>query len=155
MFADCLLYLTFYLPLMSFQQPADSGMGDRQIDELYRHSYQVFTGFLTNKYQSSSTLNPGTYIVEFDVTEIQKGPRRQKVLTYISESDSLDMNSEYLVFMTKGKKGQSSLPQAIYKVCHKCDNAEIKKVYEIVGKKPFRRIKQPLPKYTFSSGCGC
>lgn len=154
MLADCFLYFLFYIPITTIN-PVDSGLREQQVAELYKHSYQVFTGFVTNKYQSSSTLNPGTYIVEFDVTEIQKGPRRQKVLTYFSESDSLELNSEYIVFMSKAGKGRTSMPVAIYKVCHKCENAEIKKVYELVRKKPFRKIKPPLPKYTFSSGCGC
>jgi hypothetical protein len=152
MFTDFFLSLFFSLTISA---PADSGFSYEEIDKIYGKSYQVFTGFLTSRYMSSSTLQPGSYMVEFEVTEIQKGPRRQKVLTYLNESDTLELNHEYLVFMSKGKRGNAALPVAIYKVCHKCENAEIKRVYELVRKKPFRKIKQPLPKYSFSSGCGC
>jgi len=149
--------ILFFSLLISNAQPCDSILPDDEIVRHYKESYQVFTGFLTIKYRSASTILPdNNYIVEFEVTEIQKGPRRRKVLTYISENDSLENGNEYLIFMKKSKdKSLSGIPAAIYRVCYKCENREIKQVYSIVNHKPFKRIKPPLPEYNFSSGCDC
>jgi|GEM_PF-7120235 len=153
MLTGSLLYLFFSL---SFSAPCDSNLPSGNISELYDKSYQVVTGFLTNKYKSSTTFNPdGNNMVEFEVTEIQKGPRRQKILTYTSDADSLQTGSEYLVFLEKNKKGSSGRIIGIYRVCHHCDNLEIKEVYSIVKKKLFRKVKPPLPAYTIGEGCGC
>lgn len=148
---------SFFLLFFSLSFPCDSGLSDDNVKELYNDSYQVFTGFLTNTYKSATTYSTGEQLMaEFEVSEIQKGPRRQKILTYISEADSLATGYEYLVFLRKNKAGMATgLPIAIYKVCHHCENREIKAVYSIVRERPFRRIKPPLPKYNFDSGCGC
>ncbi len=153
MFTSSFLYFFLAFTLSS---ACDSNLPAGVIEELYDKSYQVVTGFLSSKYQSATTFQPGEQnMLEFEVTEIQKGPRRQKIMTYIENADSLNVGYEYLIFIDRNKKSSTNKVIAVYRVCYKCDNAEIREVYSIVRKRFLRRIKPPLPKYTMGDGCGC
>jgi hypothetical protein len=157
MLTNC--FFTLYLFANSFVLPVDSFIPTDEIKKFYKDADLIFTGFLTNKYQNASTRNleENSFMVEFEVTEIQKGPRRQKVLLNINNGDSLSSNYEYLVFIKNEKKNSNKKRSiiAIYQVCPKCPNSEVRQVYSIVMDKPFGRIKKPLPLYTKTSGCGC
>lgn len=151
------MLINFIFPLLfltSFQQNG----GNDTIKDLYDNSYQVFTGILTNKYVRPTTINDTEgYMAEFDVTEIQKGSRRLKILIHDEIPDSMTLGREYLIFMTRVKKDKNvmNIPLGIYTVCPNCENKEIKAVYAVVKEKPFRRVKPPLSVYSISSGCGC
>ncbi|PKP19657.1 MAG: hypothetical protein CVU05_10865 [Bacteroidetes bacterium HGW-Bacteroidetes-21] len=150
MLINCILPLLFIASL--------HGGGNDTMENLYDQSYQVFTGILVNKYEKPTTFqyNSG-YMAEFDVTEIQKGSRRLKILIHDEVPDSLTLGREYLIFMIHVKQGKNKInvPIAIFTACPNCENKEIKEVYSIVKRKPFRRVKPPLSEYSVGRGCGC
>jgi len=128
-----------------------------QIKKLYKESDIVFTGYLSTSFINTANNSSKSYILEFDLTEIQKGYRRNKVLINNFDSDSLIVGQEYLIFVKQNKEKDryfNTIIQA-YKVCPDCSNKEIITVYQIVKNKPFKRIKSPVSRIKINSGCNC
>lgn len=127
---------------------------------LYKNSKTIFTGVLKSKYQLPGYTDCSDelrILLEFDLTEIQKGKRHMKMLIEASDS-TLKINHEYLIFSNKKKIRNEKKINIIYyeEVCLNCANPGIKAVYKIVYKGLFRTIKEPLtPGNLAPKGCGC
>jgi hypothetical protein len=78
---------------------------DSNYVRLYKASKIIFTGVLKSKYQLPALHDcdeSPRMLLEYELTEIQKGPRRYKVM--IESNDSTPkINHEYLVFQTELK----------------------------------------------------
>jgi hypothetical protein len=137
-------------------------------DSLTRDNFKkadlIFTGKVI-ALREFSAINPQepVMLVEFDVTEIQKGKRRVRVLLttppVANENDMFEMGKEYLVyaiFKHTGGKGAGVYTNFRQKtVILGTEDEEMKTLYTIVKKKWFHKVKPPLPKYIIGSGCGC
>lgn len=127
---------------------------NNSIEELYKQSNQIISGILVSKQEV-----PGfsKIMAEFNVTEIQKGKRRIKFIVHQNVPDSLIIGKEYLVFTQKKKSNNQTLhvPIVFFNVCPNCNNIEVKDLYKIIKRKPFRKVKDPLPYIIVGKGCGC
>jgi len=130
---------------------------------LYKNSDMIFTGVLISKYQLPSYTNDNDcdkqprFLLEFQLTEIQKGKRRMKMQIETPDS-SFKMNKEYLMFCNKIKSHGNKIYTKTHseEVCLNCNNPGIKAVYKIVNRRPFSTLKQPLdPNNMIPKGCGC
>ncbi len=128
--------------------------------KLYKSSHIIFTGVLKSKYQlpADRECEDGPrMLLEYELTEIQKGPRRYKVM--IESNDSTQkINHEFLVFCDRIKTGDEKKNISLHteEVCLNCSNPGIKAIYRIVYKGLFRTIKPPLtPGNLAPIGCGC
>jgi len=127
---------------------------------LYKESNIIFTGVLKSKYQLpgyTECTDELRMLMEFELTEIQKGKRHMKILIEVNDS-TLMLNHEYLVFCNKKKIRDEKKINILHyeEVCLNCPNPGIKAVYNIVYKGLFRTIKEPLtPENLVPKGCGC
>lgn len=139
---------------------ASAQVPDSNYVRLYKASKIIFTGVLKSKYQlpALQECEEGPrMLLEYELTEIQKGPRRYKVM--IESNDSTQkINHEYLVFSNRVKTGNEKKNISLHteEVCMNCPNPGIKNVYRIVYIGLFRTIKPPLtPGNMAPIGCGC
>jgi hypothetical protein len=135
-------------------------LSDSTYASLYKNSNSIFTGVLKSKYQLPSYTECSDEIrmlLEFDLTEIQKGKRHMKILIEANDS-TLKINHEYLVFCNKKKIRDEKKINILHyeEVCLNCPNPGIKAIYNIIYKGLFRTIKEPLtPGNLAPKGCGC
>lgn len=146
----------FYL----FCFEAHAQNNDSNYVTLYNNSDIIFTGVLKSKYQLPSYNDCESnkrYLLDFDLTEIQKGKRHMKMQVEYNDS-SLKINEEYLIFSKKIKQNnlKSYFVEHHEKVCINCKNVGVKAVYKIINKRIFATIKEPLtPDGILPKGCGC
>jgi hypothetical protein len=149
-----LLLIVFFNVFLSFAQKVDSSYF-----KLYKSSDIIFTGVLRSKYQlpTAKECDDLRMLLEYELTEVQKGPRRYKVM--IESSDSTQkLNHEFLIFCDRVKVDGEKKNIALHteEVCMDCPNPGIKAVYRIVYKGLFRTIKPPIVPGDFKPiGCGC
>lgn len=139
---------------------SEAQIADSTFLRMYKNSDMIFTGVLKSKYQLPA-YNECTedirMLLEFDLTEIQKGSRHMKMQIETSDTTFI-MNKEYLVFTNKIKSHDNKVFIKTHseEVCLNCPNPGIKAVYRIVNKRPFSTIKEPLdPNNLIPQGCGC
>ncbi len=152
-------YLLFSIILFSSYY-SNAQLADTTFLRMFKNSDMIFTGVLKSKYQLPSyneCSDEKRFLLEFDLTEIQKGSRHMKM--QIETSDSLfSMNKEYLIFSKKIKTHDNKIFVKTYseEVCLNCENHSIKTVYKIIDKRPFATLKLPLdPNNLIPQGCGC
>lgn len=154
-FKFCLISLFVLFNVISNAQTSDS-----TYLTLYKNSDMIFTGVLKSKYQLPNYSDCDEnlrFLLEFDLTEIQKGKRRMKMQIETPDS-SFTMNKEYLIFCNKIKSHGNKIYTKTHseEVCLNCNNPGIKTVYKIVNRRPFSTIKEPLdPNNLIPKGCGC
>jgi hypothetical protein len=130
----------------------------------YKNADIVFTGKVINirEYISGdSCQNAPEMLVEFEVTEIQKGRRRAQILlktSPVNDSEYMfEKGKEYLVYAERKKE-----PGCKYFISIRQTevfvgeiNPDMQVLYRLVKKNIFRRVKPPLPKYVIGKGCNC
>jgi hypothetical protein len=125
----------------------------------YNHSKAVFSGIINNIYEMKSfTLIENQYIVEFQLTEIYKGKRREKIITLNDEEivKNLKIKEEYLVYTDKDNRNDYYYINRVLSVKDSLTILEIKILYEHLKTKLIRRVKTPLPNFKLVlKGCGC
>ena len=150
-----LLTIVLFSSYYSYAQIADS-----TFLRMYKSSDIIFTGVLKSKYQLpnyNECVDEIRILLEFDLTEIQKGKRHMRMQVESSDT-SFKMNKEYLIFSKKTNLHDNKVYIKTYseEVCLNCDNPGIKSVYKIINKRPFATIKVPLdPNNLIPQGCGC
>ncbi len=154
-FKFCLISLFIFFNVISNAQTSDS-----TYLTIYKNSDMIFTGVLKSKYQLPDYNDCETnsrFLLEFQLTEIQKGTRRMKMQIETPDS-AFKMNKEYLMFCSKIKSHGNKIYTKTHseEVCLNCDNPGIKAIYKIVNRRPFSTLKQPLdPNNLVPKGCGC
>lgn len=152
-------YLLIFILVLS-SQFSEAQLSDSAYFSLYKRSSSIFTGVLKSKYQLpqySDCADELRMLLEFELTEIQKGKRHMKILIETNDS-TLKLNHEYLVFTNRKKiRNEKKINVLHYEeVCLNCSNPGIKAVYNIVYKGIFRTIKEPLTLGNLApKGCGC
>lgn len=151
-FICCLIVFNILMPGLNAQ---DSTLN---YNELYKQSDYIYTGVISTKYQLPYD-NSGQLRMMYEilVTEIQKGPRRFKLLIETSDT-TMVRGHEYLLFCRKTKAYGIKRPSVIHaeEVALNQANHGIHEVYKIVYKKIFRTIKKPIdPENMIPLGCGC
>lgn len=152
-------YLFFILLLFSGYY-SGAQISDSTYLNLYKSSKSIFTGVLKSKYQLpgyTECSDELRMLLEFELTEIQKGKRHMKMLIETNDS-TLKINHEYLVFSNRKKIRDEKKINILHyeEVCLDCPNPGIKAVYKIIFKGLFRTIKEPLtPGNLAPKGCGC
>lgn len=131
--------------------------------DAYSKSDFIFIGKLTGY----SEYEPGKHsvkklIADFDVIEIYKGRRWNKVMV-VTDLNNLVANKEYLIYGTwgeaidkKGKKQKAGFFNSIRFISVEKDKAlpDVKKLVKILKKKFFGRIKSPRAKIILRK-CNC
>ena len=152
-------YSLFFFILISVYY-SDAQLSDTTFLRMYKNSDMIFTGVLKSKYQLpvyNECANELRMLLEYDLTEIQKGNRHLKMLIESNDS-TVKLNKEYMVFCKKIKSHKEKKYTLTYseEVCLNCNNPGIKAIYNIVYKRPFATIKKPLdPNNLIPKGCGC
>lgn len=147
------LFLISLVNLIFGQQtlPLDS------IKRMYKTADMIFTAIVTYEQIVANTVGEEQKMIDFDITEIQKGKDYSRLLVYVSlDTATFVKGKEYLVFARKNKTlNRYELFYAEH-VCKSCTNYTIRKVYEIIDKTPFATIKKPREKTPWHErGCGC
>lgn len=122
----------------------------------YKNSNAVFTGVITNIYEfNGNNKKEPEVVIEFKLTEIYKGKRRENMLTLNSKdiSKNLKVNDEYLVYIQKNKVIDKFYITRISNVKEKSINDEINMLYGYLDRKLFRNVKSPVREKPL--GCGC
>ncbi|MCX7862586.1 MAG: hypothetical protein N2449_06290 [Bacteroidales bacterium] len=124
---------------------------------MYKRADIIFTAVVVHETVVASTVGEERRMIDFDITEIQKGRDYSRLLVYtLNDTTSFIRGKEYLVFAQMNK--HENRYQLFYseQVCKSCTNYTIRKVYEIIDKTPFATIKKPREKTPWHErGCGC
>ncbi len=144
--------------LFSYFSYSQEQLSIDSIKKMYKTADMIFTGIVIYENITSNTLGEESKLIDFDITEIQKGKDYSRLMVH-APADTMvyEQGKEYLVFAKRDKinKNQFNLSFAEH-VCKSCTNFTIKKVYELVDKKPFATIKKPREKTPWNQrGCGC
>ncbi|HNV95694.1 MAG TPA: hypothetical protein PKG63_04405 [Bacteroidales bacterium] len=144
--------------LFSYFSYSQEQLSIDSIKKMYKTADMIFTGIVIYENITSNTLGEESKLIDFDITEIQKGKDYSRLMVH-APADTMvyEQGKEYLVFAKRDKinKNQFNLIFAEH-VCKSCTNFTIKKVYELVDKKPFATIKKPREKTPWNQrGCGC
>ncbi len=147
------LWLISFVHFIFGQQtlPLDS------IKRMYKSADMIFTAIVTYEQILANTVGEEQKMIDFDITEIQKGKDYSRLLVYTTvDTTTYVKGKEYLVFARKNKTlNRYELFYAEH-VCKSCINYTIRKVYEIIDKTPFATIKKPRQKTPWNErGCGC
>ncbi|HOU98338.1 MAG TPA: hypothetical protein PLP65_05785 [Bacteroidales bacterium] len=144
--------------LFSYFSYSQEQLSIDSIKKMYKTADIIFTGIVIYENITSNTLGEESKLIDFDITEIQKGKDYSRLMLHIpADTMVYEQGKEYLVFAKRDKinKNQFNLIFAEH-VCKSCTNFTIKKVYELVDKKPFATIKKPREKTPWNQrGCGC
>lgn len=147
------LLLIFFFNFIFGQQtlPLDS------IKRMYKSADMIFTAIVTYEQIVANTVGEEQKMIDFDITEIQKGKDYSRLLVYTTvDTTTYVKGKEYLVFARKNKTLNRYELFYIEHVCKSCTNYTIRKVYEIIDKTPFATIKKPREKTPWHErGCGC
>jgi len=154
------LIYTFFISLIFYVSLATANTGKDSILVYYEKSKAVFTGIVTNIYEiKNTTLNENNLIVEFQLTEIYKGKRREKMITVNDKSiiQNVKVSEEYLVYTEKNNINDKFFITRILNVKENTTIEEIRTLYKYLKSKLFKRVKSPQPLYKFiqGEGCGC
>ncbi len=147
------LYLISY-NLFLFSQNI---LSDDSIKSMYKAADIIFTAFVIHKNIISTTYDE-IFLIDFDITEIQKGKDYSRLMVYVvKDTINFEKGKEYLVFAKKSKEQNNNYVCFFAEmVCKSCTNFTIKKIYQIVDKRPFSTIKKPRSKTNYHQrGCGC
>jgi hypothetical protein len=149
-FITFILYFFVNVAFCQNPLPADS------VKHLYKSSNIIFTGVVVSEYANNATLE-NFQIVEFELTEIQKGKDFSRFMVYATkEKWNIENGKEYIVFAVKKKHTTNYYLSYCEEVCNTCPNYAIKSVYDIVNKTFFATIKKPRSLTSWQNrGCGC
>lgn len=129
------------------------------IISFYGRSDAVFAGIIDNIYEMKSyTYAESKYIVEFQLTEIYKGKRKEKIITINDKeiTNNLRIKDEYLVYTDKKKHDDYYNITRVLNVKDSLTVDEIKILYGYLKTKLLQRVKSPIPNYKLVlKGCGC
>ncbi len=147
------LFFTFFL--CTYLSAQENLISIDSLHILYKKSTIISTGIVTSIYKGDEWGK--TQIVEFELTEIQKGKDYNQLMIYAAkEKWNFEMGKEYVVFANKQKLKSPFYLLYSEEVCKQCDNRAIKEVYNLVDRNPFASIKKPHSKKTWMDrGCGC
>lgn len=142
---------------LTFSLKAQERLSADSIKSMYKNSDMIFTAIVIYENITANTIGEETKLIDFDITEIQKGKDYSRLMVYANiDSVVYEQGKEYLVFARKDKKSNKFNLIFSERVCKSCNNYTIKKIYEIVDKKVFGTIKKPREKTPWNQrGCGC
>ncbi len=146
-----LLFGLFFL-----RSNAQTRLSTEAIKTMYKQSDMIFTAFVVYENIMGSTTGE-VRMIDFDITEIQKGRDYSRLMVYVdNDTLSFEKGKEYLVFAKMNENTNRYELIFSERVCKSCDNYTIRKIYEIIDKRPFASIKKPREKTPWHErGCGC